>query len=102
MKYFPIRYNPQDISIKVGEWKLGYELKEQEPLPFEIMFVKQVVSHPGYQSGSVAYDVAVLLLEHPVKLDRHVDTICLSEKLPTPGMKCISTGWGKFIIESML
>ncbi|XP_044014749.1 uncharacterized protein LOC122856913 isoform X2 [Aphidius gifuensis] len=93
-------YKPQDISIKVGEWKLGYELKEQEPLPFEIVFVKQVVSHPGYQSGSVAYDVAVLLLEHPVKLDRHVDTICLSEKLPTPDMKCISTGWGKFIIEN--
>lgn len=87
------------MSIKVGEWKLGSEEKQEEPLPFEIVSVEQIVTHPGYLPGYAAHDVAILLLEHPVHFDRHVDTICLSDEKPRPEMKCISTGWGKVILQ---
>ncbi|XP_057333287.1 uncharacterized protein LOC130672649 isoform X2 [Microplitis mediator] len=99
-------YQPQDISVKAGEWKLGYELKHEEPLPFEIVKVASIVPHPGYLPGSSAHDVAVLYLEHDVHLDRHVGTICLqdqSQQSYVPqGAKCISTGWGKHILQAHL
>ncbi|XP_008553734.1 uncharacterized protein LOC103575657 [Microplitis demolitor] len=99
-------YQPQDISVKAGEWKLGYELKHEEPLPFEIVKVASIVPHPGYLPGSSAHDVAILYLEHDVHLDRHVGTICLQDQsqqsyIPQ-GAKCISTGWGKHILQAHL
>ncbi|CAD6213169.1 GSCOCG00003948001-RA-CDS [Cotesia congregata] len=96
-------YQAHDIAIKAGEWKLGYELKHEEPLPFEIVKVKAIVTHPGYLPGSAAHDVAFLYLEHDVHLDRHVGPICLQEDVQQsyvrPGAKCISTGWGKHILQ---
>lgn len=82
---------------------MGYELKHEEPLPFEIVKVASIVPHPGYLPGSSAHDVAILYLEHDVHLDRHVGTICLQDQsqqsyIPQ-GAKCISTGWGKHILQ---
>ncbi|XP_034951201.1 inactive serine protease scarface-like [Chelonus insularis] len=97
-------YQAQDVSIKAGEWKLGYELKHEEPLPFEIVQVSQIVQHPGYLPGSQAYDLAILFLEHAVHFDQHVGTICLRHDTQPvlPGSRCISTGWGKHILQSHL
>ncbi|XP_015586809.1 uncharacterized transmembrane protein DDB_G0289901 [Cephus cinctus] len=91
---------PSEVSIKSGEWKLGYELKNEEPLPFEIVKVSSIAVHPGYYPGAPSYDLAVLFLEHPVTLDQHVDTICLGNSpQPVPGRKCIATGWGKTVLQ---
>ncbi|KAG8038115.1 hypothetical protein G9C98_006440 [Cotesia typhae] len=96
-------YQAHDIAVKAGEWKLGYELKHEEPLPFEIVKVKAIVTHPGYLPGSAAHDVAFLYLEHDIHLDQHVGPICLQEDVQQsyvrPGAKCISTGWGKHILQ---
>ncbi|XP_058793364.1 inactive serine protease scarface-like [Phymastichus coffea] len=91
--------NPSEIAIKVGEWKLGYELKHEEPLPFEIVQVQTIEAHPGYQPGGPGYDLAMLFLEKPVQLDQHVDTICLSQQPSVLERKCISVGWGKTVLQ---
>ena len=90
------------MSIKAGEWKLGYELKHEEPLPFEIVDVSSIVSHPAYQPGLPSHDVAILFLEKSLTLDQHVDTICLNERPISPQRKCISTGWGKVVLQGNL
>ncbi|KAJ8688452.1 hypothetical protein QAD02_024247 [Eretmocerus hayati] len=93
--------NPADISIKAGEYKLGYELKHEEPYPFQIVQVASIAPHPNYQPGSAGYDTALLYLEHPIKLDQHIDILCVSSEAPvvTPGRRCISVGWGKEILK---
>ncbi|XP_012265270.2 uncharacterized protein LOC105691397 isoform X4 [Athalia rosae] len=94
-------FKPEDVSIKSGEWKLGYELKHEEPLPFEIVEVAYIASHPGYYSDSPSHDLAILFLQHPLALDQHVDVICLSDiPQPKPGRNCIATGWGKIVLQS--
>ncbi|KAK0083432.1 hypothetical protein PV325_008794 [Microctonus aethiopoides] len=93
----------EEISIKAGEWKLGYELKHEEPLAFEIVQVKSIIKHPGYQPNHPAHDMAILMLEHPVTFDQHIGTICIGEHpLVSQGAKCISTGWGKHVLQSHL
>ncbi|XP_046744067.1 filaggrin-2-like [Diprion similis] len=91
---------PEEVSIKSGEWKLGSEIQQEEPLPFEIVKVQNIVSHPGYSTGSSSHDLAMLFLVHPMHLEQHVDTICLGNiPQPTIGRKCIATGWGKVVLQ---
>ncbi|XP_043483725.1 uncharacterized protein LOC122512124 isoform X2 [Leptopilina heterotoma] len=93
-------FKSSDISIKAGEWKLGYDLKHEEPLDFEIVQVATIVPHPGYSSGKPSYDTALLFLEHPIALDQHVDTICLGDRpAVTADRNCIATGWGKIVLQ---
>lgn len=90
------------MAIKTGEWKLGYELKHEEPLPFEIINVASIAPYPEYSTGNPGNDVAILFLEHDMTLDQHVDMLCLPQgqpQPPKPGTKCISTGWGKTILQ---
>lgn len=94
------RFKASDISIKAGEWKLGYDLKHEEPLDFEIVQVVTIAPHPGYSSGKPSYDTALLFLEHPIALDQHVDTICLGDRPAiTAERKCFATGWGKIVLQ---
>ncbi|XP_076652405.1 inactive serine protease scarface [Halictus rubicundus] len=90
-----------DVSIKLGEWKLGYELKHEEPLPYEIINVSSISMHPGYTKGHGEHDLAILHLETPAILDHHVNTLCLPETNQLPAKKsCIATGWGKSILQA--
>ncbi|XP_066586122.1 uncharacterized protein [Prorops nasuta] len=92
--------HPNQISIKAGEWKLGYELKHEEPLPFEIVNVAHIKINPSYSSGLPSNDTALLLLEHPITFNTHVNTLCLPENVDaTTKGQCIVTGWGKNEIQ---
>ncbi|XP_076172623.1 inactive serine protease scarface isoform X3 [Ptiloglossa arizonensis] len=92
---------PDDILIKLGEWKLGYELKHEEPLPYEILNVTTIKVHPGYTNGLSDHDLAVLHLENPAILNRHVNPLCLFKtKQPQKNKSCIITGWGKSILQA--
>lgn len=95
------RLSPHDVSIKLGEWKLGYELKHEEPLPFEIINVSSISIHPGYKQGLGEYDLAMVHLENTATLDRHINPLCLPEPTKFPNNKlCITTGWGKSILQA--
>ncbi|KOC70446.1 Serine proteinase stubble, partial [Habropoda laboriosa] len=94
--------SPSDISIKLGEWKLGYELQHEEPLPFEIINVSSISLHPGYTRGLGEHDLAILHLERAATLNVHVNPICLPEinELVQNNRQCIATGWGKSILQA--
>ncbi|XP_033313522.1 uncharacterized protein LOC117212680 [Bombus bifarius] len=93
---------PEDILIKLGEWKLGYELKHEEPLPFQIINVSSISIHPYYEGKPGEYDLAMLHLENPITFDRHISPICLpdSKHLLQNNKLCIATGWGKSILQA--
>ena len=97
-----VRETPSKILVKAGEWKLGYEDLFNEPLPFELVPVMLIETHPFYNASSVSNDLAVLVLEKEFKLDQHVDTICLNQGPITTGRRCISTGWGIDVISSKI
>ncbi|KAL3272114.1 hypothetical protein HHI36_022577 [Cryptolaemus montrouzieri] len=85
-----------DILVKGGEWKLGID---EEPLPFQIVKVSVIVRHPGYKPGSLINDLAVLILEEKLRPAKNIGTICLPEPNKIPTRNCISTGWGKRILQ---
>ncbi|CAK9807357.1 Inactive serine protease scarface [Anthophora plagiata] len=94
--------SPNDISIKLGEWKLGYELKHEEPLPFEIINVSSISLHPGYTRGLGKHDLAILHLEKAATVNLHINPLCLPEtnELVQNNRLCIATGWGKSILQA--
>lgn len=91
--------------VKAGDWKLGTENPAEEPKPVQIKFVAAISRHPKYDQLSRFNDMAVLVLEEPLKLDSHVDTLCLGEDIQ-PGQKprgtsCVVTGWGKANLQGL-
>ncbi|XP_076234221.1 inactive serine protease scarface [Calliopsis andreniformis] len=95
-------FSPNEVSVKLGEWKLGYELKHEEPLAFEIFNVSSINIHPSYTKESRQHDLAVLHLDTPATFQLHINPLCLPKttKLPQASDKCISSGWGKAILQA--
>ncbi|XP_028161787.1 phenoloxidase-activating factor 2-like isoform X1 [Ostrinia furnacalis] len=83
-----------DVIVRVGEWNT---LDVNEPLPHEEVAVKKIVIHPDFMRKNYRNDIALLILEHPVKLAPHVSLVCLPEPgaVPAPDTDCVSNGWGK-------
>ncbi|XP_011881510.1 PREDICTED: uncharacterized protein LOC105569558 isoform X2 [Vollenhovia emeryi] len=95
------RFPSSELSVKLGEWKLGYELEHEEPLPFQIINVRTIKYHPGYVEGLPSNDTAMLFLEHPAKFNLHINTLCLPDSYQVPETsQCIVTGWGKSILQA--
>lgn len=89
--------------MKAGEWKL----LAQNPKQTQVRPVIAIARHPGYNSGSLAKDLAVLVLAQPFTFDIHVDKICIppalgSEYFQKPGQNCVITGWGKNALRGMI
>ncbi|CAK1592827.1 unnamed protein product [Parnassius mnemosyne] len=95
----------KNVLIKGGEWKLGIE---DEPLPYQIVQVKTIVVHPGYQTGSLQYDVAILYLAENLRLADNIQPICMPDAKDTLDAfysgagQCIVTGWGKQVLQAHL
>ncbi|KAF5291790.1 hypothetical protein FQA39_LY14278 [Lamprigera yunnana] len=85
-----------DILIKGGEWKLGID---EEPLPFQIVKVAAIIRHPGYTPGSYRDDLALLVLEEHLRIAKNIAPICLTPPNQQPLHQCITTGWGKRILQ---
>ncbi|XP_067206831.1 uncharacterized protein [Linepithema humile] len=97
------RFAPNELSVKLGEWKLGYELKHEEPLSFEIINVRTIKYHPRYVEGLSSNDTAILVLVHPATFNLHINTLCLPEYPEyqvQETSQCIVTGWGKSILQA--
>ncbi|KAL1489415.1 hypothetical protein ABEB36_014313 [Hypothenemus hampei] len=85
-----------DVLIKGGEWKLGID---EEPLPFQIVKVAAILRHPDFKAGSLQNDLAILVLEENLRFTKNIGQICLSQPNLIPTRNCISTGWGKRILQ---
>ncbi|XP_054719086.1 transmembrane protease serine 9-like [Uloborus diversus] len=80
------------LWIRAGE----HDLSEQEGTEQEQKVVHSFV-HPGYDSSTVEFDLALLRLRSPLTIDRHVRPACLPEdgdELP-PYARATILGWGK-------
>ena len=91
------RVNHRDLKVKCGEWKLGID---DEPKPFQIVGVKQVSVHPGYNPTNFDSDMALLHLDERVRYDQHVGPICLEDEYSGASQDCVTTGWGKDVLRS--
>ncbi|XP_013176246.1 PREDICTED: uncharacterized protein LOC106124294 isoform X3 [Papilio xuthus] len=95
----------RNVLVKGGEWKLGID---DEPLPFQIVQVKTIIFHPGYRSGSLQDDVAILYLSENLRLANNIQPICMPDSSDSinafynGGGQCIVTGWGKIVLQAHL
>ncbi|XP_048485757.1 phenoloxidase-activating factor 2 [Plutella xylostella] len=81
-----------DLKIRAGEWDTQ---TRSEIYPEQEMNVQKIVRHENFYRPSVLNSVALLFLERPVTRMPNVGTACLGRRLPEPGTRCISMGWGK-------
>ncbi|XP_026313889.1 uncharacterized protein LOC113225702 isoform X2 [Hyposmocoma kahamanoa] len=95
----------RNVLIKGGEWKLGID---DEPLPFQIVQVKNILRHPFYKTGSLHNDAAILVLTENLRLAKNIYPICLPRAGETLDAfyngagECIITGWGKQVLQAHL
>jgi len=76
----------EDLSVRAGSshWsKGGQEVK-----------VLKAISHSQYHYLALPYDVAVLILESPLKFSAYVQKIALAEKHSQAGNISLVSGWG--------
>lgn len=90
------RLETSDVLVKGGEWKLGID---EEPLPFQIVKVAAILRHPDYVPGSNDHGMALLVLAEKLRLAKNIGTICLPPANKIPTNNCLTTGWGKRILQ---
>ncbi|XP_039488959.1 trypsin beta [Drosophila santomea] len=77
----------KDLSVRAGSsyWSKGGQVQR----------VLKAIKHPKYRHfPNPVYDVAVLILEDPLKLGSAVDEISLAENTPDAGTITLASGWG--------
>ncbi|XP_026826971.1 uncharacterized protein LOC105286577 [Ooceraea biroi] len=82
------------IKVRLGEWDSA---ATTEPYPYKEFLIQRITTHPGYNSGNLVNDIAVLKLNGVVETadSPNINTVCLTSTPPTPGRRCWVAGWGK-------
>lgn len=66
-----------------------------KPFPHADHTVKRIIVHPEFVRSNLHNDIALLLINIPVKLTTHINTICLPpQNMKFVGAQCLGTGWG--------
>ncbi|KFB49718.1 hypothetical protein ZHAS_00018370 [Anopheles sinensis] len=90
-------YNKQKdlLLIRAGEWDTQ---TCNEQYPHQDRRVAEIITHEQFNKGSLANDVALLILTEPFVLAPNVQPICLPPKEYSFDLsKCFASGWGKNI-----
>lgn len=83
----------EQLLIRAGEWDTQ---TRRELHPHQDRRVVDVITHKDFNKGSLANDVALLILNEPFQLAQNVQPICLPPKGTTfDHSKCFASGWGK-------
>lgn len=86
-------FQPGQLIARAGEWD---SQTTKERLPYQERAISQIITHPEFSIKTLAYDVALLVLESPVQLDDHINVICLPQQDQTNNSpECFASGWGK-------
>jgi len=80
---------PSRYSVVLGEQDLRYRSGAEQEIS-----VSQVIVHPGWNSRTFDYDIALLRLSRPAQLNRNVSPVCLPNAHARTGASCYITGWG--------
>lgn len=84
---------PDQIQVRLGEWQVN---SYHEPLKYVDASIASIAIHPDFKGGSLHNDIAVLTLAAPVKLDHHINSVCVPDSQQVFGDSyCFATGWGK-------
>ncbi|CAG9574871.1 unnamed protein product, partial [Danaus chrysippus] len=88
-----VNFKPEEIKIRAGEWDTQ---TDKEVAPYQERDVSKIIIHEGHNDDQ-HNDVALLILKSPVDLSDapHIAIGCLASRLPPPGTKCFSMGWGE-------
>lgn len=87
------------MIVKVGIWKILKPSENEQTRP-----VTAIARHPKYDSGSLAEDLAILIVAPVFTFSEHVDKICLpktSGYRPTSN-NCLVTGWGRQALKGKI
>ncbi|KAL9985794.1 hypothetical protein ACROYT_G008239 [Oculina patagonica] len=85
--------SPSSIVIRLGAHRRVSNVGTEQDIK-----VSKVITHPSYHKPTTySHDIALLKLEKPAQLNRHVNLVCLPQVVPAPtdGTKCWITGWGR-------
>uniref|UniRef100_A0A182SCX0 Phenoloxidase-activating factor 2 n=1 Tax=Anopheles maculatus TaxID=74869 RepID=A0A182SCX0_9DIPT len=88
-------YNMQkdQMMARAGEWDTQ---TRDELFQHQDRRVAEVITHESFHKGSLAYDVALLILNEPFQLVENVRPICLPPKGTSfDYSNCVVSGWGK-------
>ncbi|KAM5232177.1 serine protease 44-like [Hipposideros larvatus] len=86
-------YGHLDYMVMVGDINVKHASKTAVKVP-----VQDIVIHKDYRPfGTIENDIALALLEFPVKYSSHIQPVCFPEKAfkVQAGTECWVTGWGK-------
>ncbi|XP_055528982.1 phenoloxidase-activating factor 2-like isoform X2 [Wyeomyia smithii] len=81
------------LLVRGGEWdtQITHELH-----PHQDRRVREVITHSQFQKGTLANDVALLILDQPFELAENIQPVCLPPKnFNFDGSSCFASGWGK-------
>ncbi|CAB3260985.1 unnamed protein product [Arctia plantaginis] len=87
-------YGPFSLKIRAGEWDTQTELEKYE---FQERLVKELYIHNKFNKRFLLNDIALLRLEKPLELSRHINVICMpkQDEVFDTYKNCIANGWGK-------
>ncbi|XP_058466405.1 phenoloxidase-activating factor 2-like [Malaya genurostris] len=81
-----------EIFVRGGEWDLS---GEYELLPAENRQVSRTIIHENYNTQH-HNNIALLVFDKPLELDRHIQLICLPlEPIEFNRKSCLTGGWGE-------
>ncbi|XP_043648741.1 phenoloxidase-activating factor 2 [Drosophila teissieri] len=85
------------LVARAGDWDLN---SLNEPYPHQGSRIKEIIMHSEFNPDSLYNDIALLLLDEPIRLAPHIQPLCL----PPPespelvkqllSVTCYATGWG--------
>ncbi|XP_052901681.1 phenoloxidase-activating factor 2-like [Anopheles moucheti] len=82
-----------ELLVRAGEWD---SQTRNELYPHQDRRVADVIIHEAFNKGSLANDMALLVLEEPFQLAENVQPICLPPQGTTFDQStCFASGWGK-------
>ncbi|OWR50836.1 serine proteinase protein 1, partial [Danaus plexippus plexippus] len=86
-------FKPEVVKIRAGEWDTQTDAEVE---PYQERDVSKIIIHEGHNEKQ-HNDVALLILKSPVDLSDapHIAVGCLASRLPPPGTRCYSMGWGE-------
>lgn len=84
---------PTDLKIRAGEWDTQ---SKNEIFAHSDHDVEDYIVHKDFILQNLHNDIALMFLKTPVKLDQHINTVCL----PPQGAvfdhdSCVASGWGR-------
>ena len=63
----------------------------------QIRKAARVILHPNFSQRTMTNDIALILLDQPLSLNRWIRPACIPDfnlNFPEPGSTCVVVGWG--------